>query len=88
MLESWGRKVANRVDNKERKGIRVTYVLEVWRERETTGGEENLQDMSSEGLGFAGDLDSETLCAFEEIKQCIPGHLVGSKELLAGISSA
>nr|KJB20450.1 hypothetical protein B456_003G149200 [Gossypium raimondii] len=27
-------------------------------------------------------------CAFEEIKQCIPGHLVGSKELLAGISSA
>ncbi|KAL1109278.1 hypothetical protein V6Z11_D03G166600 [Gossypium hirsutum] len=37
---------------------------------------------------FAGDLDSETLCAFEEIKQCIPGHLVGSKELLAGISSA
>ncbi|MBA0644540.1 hypothetical protein Goklo_028684 [Gossypium klotzschianum] len=44
--------------------------------------------MSSEGLGFAGDLDSETLCAFEEIKQCIPGHLVGSKELLAGISSA
>ncbi|KAL4313207.1 hypothetical protein GQ457_01G029690 [Hibiscus cannabinus] len=37
---------------------------------------------------FAGDLDSETLCAFEEIRQCIPGHLVGSKELLAGISSA
>ncbi|XP_012482303.1 protein CHUP1, chloroplastic isoform X2 [Gossypium raimondii] len=37
---------------------------------------------------FAGDLDSETLCAFEEIKECIPGHLVGSKELLAGISSA
>ncbi|XP_022721845.1 uncharacterized protein LOC111279191 isoform X2 [Durio zibethinus] len=29
---------------------------------------------------FAGDLDSETLCAFEEIRQCIPGHLVGSKE--------
>ncbi|GMJ02167.1 IPGA1-LIKE2 [Hibiscus trionum] len=37
---------------------------------------------------FAGDLDSETLCAFEEIRQCIPGHLVGSKELLTGISSA
>ncbi|GMJ12342.1 hypothetical protein HRI_004903400 [Hibiscus trionum] len=37
---------------------------------------------------FAGDLDSETLCAFEEIRQCIPGHLVGSKGLLAGISSA
>ncbi|XP_039071348.1 protein CHUP1, chloroplastic-like isoform X2 [Hibiscus syriacus] len=37
---------------------------------------------------FAGDLDSETLCAFEEIRQCIPGHLVGSKGLLTGISSA
>ncbi|KAE8730988.1 ABC transporter B family member 11-like [Hibiscus syriacus] len=37
---------------------------------------------------FAGDLDSETLFAFEEIRQCIPGHLVGSKEFLAGISSA
>ncbi|KAL4273277.1 hypothetical protein GQ457_13G023150 [Hibiscus cannabinus] len=37
---------------------------------------------------FAGDLDSETLCAFEEIRQCIPGHLVGSKGFLTGISSA
>ncbi|XVF28105.1 hypothetical protein REPUB_Repub15cG0000300 [Reevesia pubescens] len=37
---------------------------------------------------FAGGLDSETLCAFEEIMQCIPGHLVGSKELLAGIASS
>ncbi|KAK6254285.1 hypothetical protein SCA6_015590 [Theobroma cacao] len=36
---------------------------------------------------FAGGLDSETLCAFEEIRQCIPRHLVGSKELLAGIAS-
>lgn len=36
---------------------------------------------------FAGGLDSETLCAFEEIRQCIPGHLqlgLGPKELLAG----
>ncbi|KAE8683383.1 ABC transporter B family member 11-like [Hibiscus syriacus] len=37
---------------------------------------------------FAGDLDSETLCAFEEIRQYIPGHLVGSNGLLTGISSA
>ncbi|XVE82377.1 hypothetical protein DITRI_Ditri15bG0143400 [Diplodiscus trichospermus] len=37
---------------------------------------------------FAGGLDSETLCAFEEIRQCIPGHLVGSKELFARIASS
>ncbi|OMO58594.1 hypothetical protein COLO4_34507 [Corchorus olitorius] len=35
---------------------------------------------------FAGALDSETLCAFEEIRQCIPGQLIGSQELLAGIT--
>ncbi|GKU96077.1 hypothetical protein SLEP1_g9357 [Rubroshorea leprosula] len=34
---------------------------------------------------FAGGLDSETLCAFEEIRQRVPSHLLGSKELLAGI---
>ncbi|XWS53428.1 hypothetical protein CRYUN_Cryun10bG0001000 [Craigia yunnanensis] len=32
---------------------------------------------------FAGGLDSETFCAFDEIRQCIPEHLIGSKELLA-----
>ncbi|CAI8610864.1 unnamed protein product [Vicia faba] len=36
---------------------------------------------------FAGGLDSETLCAFEEIRQLVPGNLAGSRELLAGIAS-
>ncbi|XP_027919077.1 protein CHUP1, chloroplastic isoform X1 [Vigna unguiculata] len=34
---------------------------------------------------FAGGLDSETMCCFEEIRQRVPGHLAGSRELLAGI---
>lgn len=37
---------------------------------------------------FAGGLDSETLCAFEEIRQRVPGHLAGSRELLACIASS
>lgn len=37
---------------------------------------------------FAGGLDSETLCAFEEIRQRVPEHLGGSRELLAGIPSS
>lgn len=37
---------------------------------------------------FAGGLDSETLCAFEEIRQRVPGHLGGSRELLAAIPSS
>ncbi|XP_057415637.1 protein CHUP1, chloroplastic isoform X2 [Lotus japonicus] len=37
---------------------------------------------------FAGGLDSETLCAFEEIRQRVPGNLAGSRELLAGIPSS
>ncbi|TKY72956.1 CHUP1 [Spatholobus suberectus] len=37
---------------------------------------------------FAGGLDAETLCAFEEIRQHVPGHLAGSRELLASIASS
>lgn len=37
---------------------------------------------------FAGCLDSETMCAFEEIRQRVPGHLGGSRELLAAIPSS
>ncbi|XP_012573389.1 INCREASED PETAL GROWTH ANISOTROPY 1-like protein 2 isoform X2 [Cicer arietinum] len=37
---------------------------------------------------FAGGLDSETLCAFEGIRQRVPGNLAGSRELLAGIQSS
>ncbi|KAJ7955340.1 protein CHUP1, chloroplastic-like [Quillaja saponaria] len=37
---------------------------------------------------FAGGLDSETMCAFEEIRQRVSGHLAESQELLAGIPSS
>ncbi|KAF8017677.1 hypothetical protein BT93_H2771 [Corymbia citriodora subsp. variegata] len=37
---------------------------------------------------FAGGLDSETLCAFEEIRHRMPGHFQGSQHLLAGITSS
>uniref|UniRef100_A0A6N2MWG4 Protein CHUP1, chloroplastic n=1 Tax=Salix viminalis TaxID=40686 RepID=A0A6N2MWG4_SALVM len=37
---------------------------------------------------FAGGLDSETMCAFEEIRQRVPGHVGGSRELLAAIPSS
>ncbi|KAJ4955721.1 hypothetical protein NE237_012504 [Protea cynaroides] len=33
---------------------------------------------------FAGGLDSETMCAFEEIKQRMPVHMGGHRQLLAG----
>ncbi|KAK2969681.1 hypothetical protein RJ640_025858 [Escallonia rubra] len=36
---------------------------------------------------FSGGLDSETLCAFEDIKKLVPGHLQGSQELFAAIPS-
>ncbi|KAK6930372.1 hypothetical protein RJ641_004466, partial [Dillenia turbinata] len=34
---------------------------------------------------FAGGLDSETLCAFEEFRQHVPGNHVTTRELLTGI---
>ncbi|OWM67373.1 hypothetical protein CDL15_Pgr000825 [Punica granatum] len=37
---------------------------------------------------FVGGLDSETLCALEEIRQRVPRHLGGSQGLLAGIPSS
>ncbi|XP_059434545.1 protein CHUP1, chloroplastic [Corylus avellana] len=37
---------------------------------------------------FAGGLDPETLCAFEEIRQQVPGHFGGSRAVLAGIKSS
>ena len=39
-------------------------------------------------LQLAGGLDSETMCAFEEIRQRVPGHVGGSRELLAAITSS
>ncbi|KAG8658964.1 protein CHUP1, chloroplastic [Manihot esculenta] len=37
---------------------------------------------------FAGGLDSETLCAFEEIRRRVPGHTGRSRELLAAVASS
>ncbi|XP_077232673.1 INCREASED PETAL GROWTH ANISOTROPY 1-like protein 2 isoform X2 [Tasmannia lanceolata] len=37
---------------------------------------------------FAGGLDSETMCAFEEIRLRVPTQARGSRELLAGIKSS
>ncbi|XP_043724551.1 protein CHUP1, chloroplastic [Telopea speciosissima] len=37
---------------------------------------------------FAGGLDSETMCAFEEIKQRMPVHMGGHRQLFAGIASS
>jgi hypothetical protein len=39
-------------------------------------------------MQFAGGLDSETLCAFEEIRQQVPQYIGGSRELLAAIPSS
>ncbi|KAF9592905.1 hypothetical protein IFM89_018621 [Coptis chinensis] len=36
---------------------------------------------------FAGGLDSETMCAFEEIRQRVPVNAGGSRELLVGIAT-
>ncbi|KAK3017225.1 hypothetical protein RJ639_007143 [Escallonia herrerae] len=36
---------------------------------------------------FSGGLDLETLCAFEDIKKLVPGHLQGSQELFVAIPS-
>ncbi|KAI3841076.1 hypothetical protein MKX03_001270 [Papaver bracteatum] len=36
---------------------------------------------------FAGGLDSETMCAFEEIRRRVPAHMGGPRELLSGLAS-
>ncbi|KAK9139048.1 hypothetical protein Scep_008729 [Stephania cephalantha] len=36
---------------------------------------------------FAGGLDSETMCAFEDIRRRVPVHIGGARELLTGIAS-
>lgn len=37
---------------------------------------------------FTGGLDSDTMCAFEEMRQHVPGHVGQCRELLAGIPSS
>ncbi|KAH1101035.1 hypothetical protein AAZX31_13G100800 [Glycine max] len=72
-----------------------TYMKRVTMELESirNSDRESIQDsLLLQGVHFAyrahqftGGLDSETMCAFEEIRQRVPGNLTGSRELLAGI---
>eukprot|EP00257_Ricinus_communis_P005296 XP_002519338.2 protein CHUP1, chloroplastic [Ricinus communis] len=71
---------------------RVIEELEVGR---NTDRESNQEALVLQGVNFAyrahqfaGSLDSETMCAIEEIRQRVPGHQGGgSRELLAAIAS-
>ncbi|XP_068334039.1 INCREASED PETAL GROWTH ANISOTROPY 1-like protein 2 [Pyrus communis] len=71
---------------------RVTLELESIRNSDRQSSQESLllqgMHFAYRAHQFAGGLDSETLCAFEEIRQRVPGHLGGSRELLAGIASS
>lgn len=71
---------------------RVTLELESIRNSDRESSQESLLlqgvHFAYRAHQFAGGLDSETLCAFEEIRQRVPGHLGGSRELLAGIASS
>ncbi|CAN6726734.1 unnamed protein product [Malus baccata var. baccata] len=71
---------------------RVTLELESIRNSDRQSNQESLllqgMHFAYRAHQFAGGLDSETLCAFEEIRQRVPGHLGGSRELLAGIASS
>ncbi|XP_028760017.1 protein CHUP1, chloroplastic isoform X2 [Neltuma alba] len=71
---------------------RVTMELESIRNSDRESSQESLLlqgvHFAYRAHQFAGGLDSETLCAFEEIRQRVPGHLAGSRELLAGIPSS
>ncbi|KAM5568492.1 protein CHUP1, chloroplastic [Rosa sericea] len=71
---------------------RVTLELESIRYSDRESSQESLLvqgvNFAYRAHQFAGGLDSETLCAFEEIRQRVPRHLGGSQELLAGIASS
>ncbi|KAL6188363.1 hypothetical protein ACLB2K_039756 [Fragaria x ananassa] len=71
---------------------RVTSELESVRYSDRESSQESLLvqgvNFAYRAHQFAGGLDSETLCAFEEIRQRVPRHLGGSQELLAGIASS
>ncbi|KAB2625073.1 protein CHUP1 [Pyrus ussuriensis x Pyrus communis] len=71
---------------------RVTLELESIRNSDRESSQESLLlqgvHFAYRAHQFAGGLDSETLCAFEEIRQRVPGHLGGSREPLAGIASS
>ncbi|XP_050373342.1 protein CHUP1, chloroplastic [Argentina anserina] len=71
---------------------RVTLELESLRYSDRESSQESLLvqgvNFAYRAHQFAGGLDSETLCAFEEIRQRVPRHVGGSQELLAGIASS
>ncbi|KAF7837629.1 protein CHUP1, chloroplastic isoform X1 [Senna tora] len=71
---------------------RVTMELESIRNSDRESSQESLLlqgvHFAYRAHQFAGGLDSETLCAFEEIRQRVPRHMAGSRELLAGIPSS
>ncbi|XP_062108884.1 INCREASED PETAL GROWTH ANISOTROPY 1-like protein 1 [Humulus lupulus] len=65
-----------------------TFMKRVTMEVETDK-ESNQESLLLQGVNFAyrahqfaGGLDSETLCAFEEIRERFPGHMGGSRQLL------
>ncbi|KAG7995639.1 hypothetical protein I3843_01G120400 [Carya illinoinensis] len=68
---------------------RVTLELESIRNSDRESNQESLLlqgvHFAYRAHQFAGGLDSETLCAFEEIRQQVPRHFRGSRELLAGV---
>ncbi|KAL5538775.1 hypothetical protein UlMin_043915 [Ulmus minor] len=71
---------------------RVTMELESIQNSDRESNQESLLlqgvNFAYRAHQFAGGLDSETLCAFEEIRQRFPGNMGGSRELLAGIPSS
>ncbi|GMY28048.1 protein CHUP1, chloroplastic [Fagus crenata] len=71
---------------------RVTLELESIRNSDRESGQESLLlqgvQFAYRAHQFAGGLDSETLCAFEEIRQQVPQYIGGSRELLAAIPSS
>ncbi|XP_074383101.1 INCREASED PETAL GROWTH ANISOTROPY 1-like protein 2 isoform X2 [Apium graveolens] len=68
---------------------RVTLELESLRysERESTQEAFLLQGVhfAYRAHQFSGGLDSETLCAFEEMRQRVPGHLQSSRDIFSAI---
>ncbi|KAK1351372.1 Protein CHUP1, chloroplastic [Heracleum sosnowskyi] len=68
---------------------RVTLELESFRysERESTQEAFLLQGVhfAYRAHQFSGGLDSETMCAFEEMRQRVPGHLQSSRDIFSAI---
>ncbi|XP_057486497.1 protein CHUP1, chloroplastic [Actinidia eriantha] len=72
------------------KRVAVELESSQYSERESTQGGLLLQgvNFAYRAHQFAGGLDSETLCAFEDIRKRVPEHLRRSQELSGGILSS